>query len=372
MTKELISIAVRPGKAMETQSGINNLAPTIYGAFARAKDKQCAAIVMHPASNFMGHYLLEPLAAAGVSTLGLNSRYIGNDSQLIMEQLIQDLGAGVRYLKAEGYEKIILIGNSGGAALSSFYQAQAENLTLTETPAGDPVSIDPDDLPATDGIVLSVAHPGRAQLFAEWLDPSITDEQDPFSCDPELDMFNPENGPPFQPDWLEKYRAAQLDRNNRLEGWAKDKLAHVRGLPHGVTDMAFVIYRTAADPRHLDPAIDPNDRPPGETIWGDPRKLNYGANNIGRYTTLTSYLSQWAPCSNADGPANLAKTNCPLMALEHTADASVVPAMNERWAAAGGNRITRHELVGATHYLKDQPDHLATTVELIAGFANAL
>lgn len=371
MSKELVAITVRPGAAMETQSGINNLTPTIFGALARADNKSCAAIVMHPASNFMGHYLLEPLAAAGISTLGLNSRYVGNDSQLIMERVIQDLGAGVKYLRDEGYEKIILIGNSGGAALVSLYQAEAEQLTLKQTPAGDPVQIDPTDLPPADAIVLTVAHPGRAQLFSEWLDPSMLDEQDPFSSNPDLDMFNPANGPPFAADWLSGYRAAQLQRNQRLEQWARRRLDEVRALPQGVSDMAFVIYRTAADPRHLDPSIDPNDRPPGESIWGDPKVLNYGANNIGRYTTLTSYLSQWAPCSNADGPANLARTKCPVMALEHTADASVVPPMNERWAAAAGSRMTRHELIGATHYLKGQAEHLRTTVALIAEFADA-
>ena len=369
MSKELVAITVRPGAAMETQSGINNLTPTIYGAFARALTKACAAIVMHPASNFLGHYLLEPLAAAGVSTLGLNSRYVGNDSQLIMERVIQDLGAGVTYLRNEGYEKILLIGNSGGAALAAFYQAQAEQLTVTATPAGDPVHIAPDDLPPADGIILTVAHPGRAQLFAEWLDPSIIDEQDPFASEPELDMFNAGNGPPFASDWLTRYRAAQLERNHRIERWARSQLKYVRGLPQGVKDMAFIIYRTAADPRHLDPSIDPNDRPPGETIWGDPRVLNYGANNIGRYTTLTSYLSQWSPSSHADGPTNLARTKCPVMALEHTADASVVPAMNERWAAAAGNRISRHEFVGATHYLKGQPKHLKATIDSISEFA---
>lgn len=372
MSKELVAITVRPGAAMETQSGINNLTPTIFGAFARAQNKRCAAIVMHPASNFMGHYLIEPLAAAGISTLGLNSRYVGNDSQLIMERVIQDLGAGVKYLRDEGFEKIILIGNSGGAALSAFYQAQAERLTVTATPAGDPVQIDPGDLPPADAIVLTVAHPGRAQLFSEWLDPSVIDERDPFASNPDLDMFNPAHGPPFAADWLARYRAAQLDRNDRLEQWARTQLDHVRGLPHGVRDMAFIIYRTAADPRHLDPTIDPNDRPPGETIWGDPKVLNYGANNIGRYTTLTSYLSQWAPCSHADGPANLARTSCPVMALEHSADASVVPPMNERWAEAAGERMFRHELAGATHYLKGQPKLVEATIDLIANFAGAL
>ncbi|MDP9878009.1 pimeloyl-ACP methyl ester carboxylesterase [Variovorax boronicumulans] len=370
--KELLVLDVKPGIAMESQSGIAQLWPKIYGALVRADGKsRTAAIVMHPASNFMGHYLLEPMAAAGITMLGLNSRYVNNDSQLIMERVLQDLGAGVRHLRGQGYEKILLIGNSGGAALASYYQAQAENFTATHTPAGDPTGLSPLDLPPVDGIVLTAAHPGRSRLFSEWLDPSVIDERDPFSADPALDMFNPANGPAFAPEWLARYRAAQLARNARIEQWARAQLAYVRALPHGVRDMAFVIYRTAADPRHLDPSIDPNDRPAG-TIWGEPREINYGANNIGRYTTLTAYLSQWAACTFADGPSNLVRTSVPVLSIEHTADASVVPAMNALWVSRTPGRIVRHTLVGGTHYLAGQPEKVRETVQVIASWAQRI
>ncbi|HVL34518.1 MAG TPA: alpha/beta hydrolase, partial [Burkholderiales bacterium] len=265
---------------------------------------------------------------------------------------------------------VFLLGNSGGAALMAFFQAQAEQLTLRDTPAGDPIELAVQDLPPADGIILTAAHPGRARLFAEWLDPSVTDERDPFAADPALDMFSPQNGPPFDREWLRHYRQAQLERNRRLERWARQRLAEVRALAHPVRDMAFVIYRTGADPRHLDPTIDPNDRPAG-SIWGDPRALNYGANNIGRYTTLTAYLSQWAECSRADGPDNLARTHCPVLCIEHSADASVVPPMNAAWRAAAEGRLAVHELRGATHYLAGQPEKLAETVEVIGAWIAA-
>ena len=371
-TRELVVIDVKPGAAMESQSGIAQLWPKIYGAIERAPAAHTAAIVMHPASNFMGHYLIAPLASAGITTLGLNSRYLNNDSQLQMERVIQDLGAGVAWLRAQGFRKIVLIGNSGGAALAAFYQAQAEKLTATHTIVGDATGLAAADLPPIDGIALSAAHPGRSRLFAEWLDPSVIDERDPFSADPALDMFNPDNGPPFAPDWLTRYRAAQVARNLRIEAWALAQLRFVRGLPHGVRDMAFIIYRSGADPRHLDRSLDPNDRPPGTTIWGDPRQLNYGANNIGRYTTITSYLSQWAQSSPADGPSNLARAGGPVLLIEHTADASVVPVMNQLWADAAGSRLQRHVLKGGTHYLAGQPQLVAESVEVIAAWAQGI
>src|SRR5690349_10847662 len=95
---QLAVIDVKPGAALECQSGLQMLRPRIYGAFmAPPGAKKTACIVMHPTSNFMGHYLIGPLAARGICCMGLNSRYAGNDTVLLMERAIQDLGAGVQY-----------------------------------------------------------------------------------------------------------------------------------------------------------------------------------------------------------------------------------------------------------------------------------
>ncbi len=137
--RRLAVIDVKPGEAMESQSGLQMKAPQIYGAYEEPADrKRWAATIMHPTSNFMGHYLISPLARRGLCCLGVNSRYAGNNVVLLMERVIQDLGAAVTFLKGLGYERVALIGNSGGGSLAAFYQAQAEKLTVTRTPAGDP------------------------------------------------------------------------------------------------------------------------------------------------------------------------------------------------------------------------------------------
>ena len=158
---------------MESQSGLQMKAPRIYGAYEEPTgSKRWAAAIMHPTSNFMGHYLISPLARRGLCCLGVNSRYAGNDVVLLMERVIQDLGAAVTFLKDLGYERVALIGNSGGGSLAAFYQAQAEKLTVARTPAGDPVNLVPADLPRADAIILTAAHAGRSRLFVEWIDPA--------------------------------------------------------------------------------------------------------------------------------------------------------------------------------------------------------
>jgi|SRR5712664_4138210 len=109
--RHLAVIDVKPGSAMESQSGVQMQWPRIYGAFEEpAGPKKTACVVMHPTSNFMGHYLISPLSKRGICCLGLNSRYADNDTALLMERVIQDLGAGVNFLRRLGYERIFLIG----------------------------------------------------------------------------------------------------------------------------------------------------------------------------------------------------------------------------------------------------------------------
>jgi pimeloyl-ACP methyl ester carboxylesterase len=359
---QLAVIDVQPGAAMESQSGLQLLRPRIYGAWMQpAGPRRAAAIVMHPTSNFMGHYLIAPLAERGVACMGLNSRYAGNDTLLLMERVIQDLGAGVHYLRAQGYEKVVLIGNSGGAALASFYQAQAERLDIENMLDGDPARLSPQDLPPVQGLALCAAHEGRSTLMRNWIDPSVTDEHDPLSVDPELDLYDVRNGPPFSHGFLERFRNAQQARYERLDQWVGERLQLLRSRtePGSPRDEVFVVHRTHADPRFLDLTIDPNERAVG-SVWGagasGARAVNYAASQMGRITSLTAWLSQWSPRSRADGPANLARTSVPVLLCTYTADQSTFPSTRAAWLAAGGSRIRNVDVRGGNHYLAGQPE----------------
>jgi pimeloyl-ACP methyl ester carboxylesterase len=367
---ETVAIHVRRGHVHEAQSGLQLLQPRIWGVLHRAPGARVAALVVHPTSNFMGHYLLEPLAARGVAALGLNTRYLGSDVALLLERAIQDVGAGVQWLHSQGYERVLLIGNSGGGALVSFYQAQAEHLDISATPAGDPIDLRPADLPRANGIALTAAHLGRSRLLQTWIDPAVTDESDLLATDPSLDMFDPANGPPYSSEFMQRYRRAQSERLQRLEQWARAKLSELRATAGAATDMAFIVNRTLADPRCLDATLDPNDRLPGTTVWGPPREQNFAANSMGRYTSLTAFLSQWATCSRGDGPVNLARTSVPVLLMEHTADSSTFPSDHDSWCQAAPGRISRQKLKGGTHYLNGQPQLVEQLADAVAAFAN--
>ena len=383
--RRLAAIDVKPGAALESQSGLQMMRPCIYGAYEEAARGGSAggvktgAIVMHPTSNFMGHYLIAPLAARGITCLGLNSRYAGNDTVLLMERVLQDLGAGVKLMRETlGCERIVLVGNSGGAALAAYYQAEAERFTAETMVDGDATHIVAADLPPIDGIALCAAHEGRSHLLLRWLDPSLVDERDALSRDPAIDIYEPANWrgdaparPSFSAEFLARFGAAQRQRRDRIEARVVARLAQLRATPGAPRDEAFIVHRTHADPRCLDLTLDANDRAPG-SVWGDARAVNYAANAMGRVTSLTAFLSQWSSRSRAGGPENLARTSVPTLLLTYTADQSTFPSTRDAWLRAGGERICNVDIRGGNHYLAGQPALVQDAADAIAQWAHAL
>ncbi len=358
-------IVVLSPRAEEAARG--GLLPRI---FARLADENCgrdvAFLLAHPAANFALHYLIEPLQARGRAALGLCTRYLNNDSQLLMERVIQDIGAGVRFLREQGFARVILLGNSGGGAIDALYQSQAERLTITTTPDGRPIDLRPEDFPPADAIVLASVHTSRAHQLRDGIDPALLSESDPLGVDPALDLFNPANGPPFATEWLARFKAAQAVRYERLNAWVLARLRFLeaeRGAG-SFPDEAFVVHRTYARPETLDAALDPNDRPIGLTIWGEPVATNCGPTGLARHTTLRSFLSQWGPASRADGPARLAETSVPVLNVVFSADEGIFPSETRLYSDAGAGRCTDYVLKGARHFVARQPGGERLVAEL--------
>ena len=372
---QLAAIDVKPGAALESQSGLQLLRPRIWGALHEAApDGSVAAIVMHPASNFMGHYLLAPLAARGVTCLGLNSRYAGNDTLLLMERVLQDLGAGIAFLRERGYTRVLLVGNSGGAALGAYYAAQSQALTATHFVHGEPTQLVRADLPPIDGIALCAAHEGRSRLLARWIDPALTDEHDPSAVNPALDLYSPTHRPPYTASFLARFAEAQAARLARIEAWVDARLQALRaehGAASPAADQVFTVHRTHADPRCLDLSIDANDRQTG-SVWGDPQTVNASAYAMGRVSSLRAFLSQWSSRSAADGPLNLSRCTHPVLLLTYTADQSTFPSTRDAWLAAAPGRIRNVDIRGGNHYLVGQPALVDLAADEIATFAESL
>jgi pimeloyl-ACP methyl ester carboxylesterase len=322
-----------------------------------------AIIFMHPIGG--GEYLPLPmaLAKAGHHVIYCQSRYPNNDSALIMEKVVLDLGECIRDAKERlGYRRVILGGWSGGGSLALFYQRQAEHPTVTCTPAGDPPNLQEANLIPADGMLLLAAHVSRALTLTEWMDASILDESDPELRDPELDLYNPQNPnqPPYTIDFQQRYQAAQIARNRRITSWAKAKLAWLREQGRPNEEFAFTVHGTMAAPVWLDKTIDPNERKPNSCFLGDPKIVNNGPIGLARFTTLRSWLSQWSyDESNANGIADAASMSLPTLVISNAADDACTPSHAHRlYDAIAHDNKELVEIKGATHYYLGQREQL--------------
>lgn len=325
-------------------------------------------VYMHPASTLQLLPMPRAMAARGVHVLCAGSRYQRNDTALVMEKVILDLGAYVRHAKEVwGYDKVVLAGWSGGGSLTLFYQAQAEHPTIGETPAGDPIDIKGARLIPGDGIIFQAAHISRALLLAEWIDPSVRDETNPDDRVAALDLYDPCNPdrPPYSAAFLQEFRAAQRARLRRRTAFVKETLAMLRHRGGAELERGLLTHRTLAEPRFLDRTIEPNDRRIGGCYLGNPETVNSGPIGLARFSTLRAWLSQWSiDDSNAQGEACAAQVTAPLLAIENTADDAVPQSHVPRIHRAAASRDKSFVAIkGATHYYAGQPELLCQAVD---------
>jgi pimeloyl-ACP methyl ester carboxylesterase len=307
---------------------------------------------MHPRELLISHYMVPYLVKAGYAAWVQGPRTVGNDLRLEHELAVHDVAAGVARLRELGFERIVLLGNSGGASLFAFYNHQATQpaeLRIARTPGGRPTKLPEAELLPVDGFVFIAPHPGQGKLVLAGIDPSVTDENDPFLVDPSLDPFSAANGfasateggATYAPDFIARFRVAQKERVARIDQFAKGLIrekmeAKKRGKDGAGTredaqkaalGAMFNVWRTDADLRAFDLKLDPSDRRWG-TVWGaDPVASNYGSVGFARICTPESWLSTWSGLSsNASFDKCGGAITQPSLLIYYTGDNTVFPA----------------------------------------------
>ncbi|WP_433359809.1 alpha/beta hydrolase [Streptosporangium sp. CA-115845] len=323
-----------------------------------------AIVAMHPIGSPGYLPAFSQLARSGFHVVACGTRYTTGDASLQMENALLDLAACVRDAKERlGYRRVVLAGWSGGGSLMAGYQAEAEQRTITKTAAGEPTPLADTELIPADGLMLMAAHRSRHHLLTDFLDPSITDEDRPKDRDPELNLYDPENPnkAPYSAEYVARYRAAQRERNARITERALTELDGMRRSGRGHDESCFVVHGTMADPRWVDPAIDPNDRRPGWSYLGDPQVANDGPAGLARFCTTRGWLSQWSlEYAQVDAVDAAPRITVPTLVVANSAD-DAVPAAHQRdfFAALPDGDREFHEIIGANHYFSGKRDQLS-------------
>jgi len=325
-----------------------------------------ALIATHYNVDFTEHYSAPYFASRGFGFLGWNTRYRGAEDQFILEHALIDIGVGLRWLReSAGVEQVVILGNSGGGSLMGAYQAEATLPTLAAGAKGataDALA----GLPGANLYVSLNAHKGRPEVLTDWMDASVVDEFDPTRTDLALDPFNPDNGPPYPADFIARYRAAQRARNQRITDWAKAELERLNAA--GVPDILFPLYRTWADLRFMDPAIDPSDRPCPGCYRGSPPDANRFP-GIGRANSLRTWLSMWSlETPKCQGGGQLAKIDLPALVVQSTADMGVFPSDAQGVYAALASSDKTLKLIPGAHYFEDSESARTDMVDLVSAW----
>lgn len=340
---------------------------------ARGGEKT-VVFIMHPRELLVTHYMVPHLLQAGYACWVQGPRTVGNDLRLEHEVALLDVAAGAGKLRALGFEKIVMLGNSGGAPLFAFYNQQARlepAARLKRTPGGRPIKLAEADMVVPDGFIFMAPHAGQGVLLMNCIDPSVTNEADPLSIDPALDPFSEANGfrqkpqsSQYAPEFVTRYRVAQRQRIERIDAAAKAMLAEKsagrerskaggdrRDQMTSALNAIFEVWRTDADLRAFDLTMDPSDRRWG-TVWGsDPVASNLGGVGFGRVCTPESWLSTWSGLSsNASFDRCGASISQPLIMVYYTGDNTVFPTdANAIFAALGSSDKQRIDVKGNHH-----------------------
>jgi hypothetical protein len=331
---------------------------------------QTALIATHYNVDFSEHYLGAHMASRGYGFLGWNTRFRGHEGFFLLEHALVDIGVGMRWLKEEAkVDRVVILGNSGGGSLMGAYASQALGVTMMPTP-GLTLPAALHELLPIDFYIALCAHPGRPEVLTAWFDPSVTDETDPLSLDPSLNMYDPANGPPYSPAFVARYRAAQAARNHRITQWCHRELARLHDL--GLFDRAFNLYRTWADLRMMDGHLDPSEREVGRCYAGDPKTANYGPRGLGLTNTLRTWLSMWSLSdSHCGGAPHLNRITVPGLVMQSTGDTGVFPSDARSIYNALASEDKTLEMIPGDHYLEHPGNARDHAADLIAAWLQA-
>ena len=260
-----------------------------------ASKPKVAMIATHYQIDFSEHYLADYMAARGIGFLGWNTRFRGFESSFLLDHALVDIGVGVRWLReVAGVQTVVLLGNSGGGSLMAAYQSQAVDPNVTPLRGMRPAAGLNDLSPLTAMLPAPRTRGAPKCSPRGWTAPSSTrtTRWQPIPKSTSSTNATVRRLPP------NSSRSIALRRRHATTPSPIGRRANSPGcVPPGFSDRPFTVMRTWADPRMVDPSIEPTSRQPNTCYAGVPVKANRSARGIAAAT----HVAQLAGACGASG-----------------------------------------------------------------------
>jgi pimeloyl-ACP methyl ester carboxylesterase len=189
-----------------------------------------ALVLSHPNANNFTDQVGKEMASRGFRVLLID--YHGSDlaPEALPEDYLPTISRAIGYLRTlPGVERVLVIGHSGGGALTTLYGAVSEK-GPSACQGADKIypcnGRNIADLQKPDGLIIQEAPLGAFHRMSG-LDAALTDH----GRDPALDMYNSANGyntatklAAYSPDFVKRYYAAQKSRFDVLTAHAQERL----------------------------------------------------------------------------------------------------------------------------------------------------
>jgi hypothetical protein len=230
----------------------NGVPGLLYEPLTPGPKAEIAVLIMHTGGDYLTFTPCSELVKRGYRVLCANctTSKSGFRSDQNEDKMILNVKLGMAYLrKYPGIRKVVLLGHSGGGGLMAAYQNIAGNgVSICQGP--EKLIKCPDslaDLPAADGLMLIDSTLSQAVNVLFSLDPAVVSEDDGMVLNPDLDMYNPNNG--FNPKgstysdkFKKEFLAKQKDRMNQLIAKAQERLEKIKaGKGHFSDDEPFIV-----------------------------------------------------------------------------------------------------------------------------------
>lgn len=187
----------------------------LYEPVTPVANSQIGIFVMHSGADYLKFSACTELSNRGYRVLCANNSTSksGFTDDTHIDKIVLDAKLGVTYLRQyPGVRKVVLMGHSGGGGLMSTYQNIAEN-GLKACQGPEKIAKCSDSLaglPPADGLMLIDSNygPGAMMLFS--IDPAVVSEDNAQAMNPELDLYNPQNGfnpagPKYSDEFIRKF-----------------------------------------------------------------------------------------------------------------------------------------------------------------------